>query len=137
MAETFTLAQANRALPLVRRIVEDIVRHHARWQEMLATCDMLIAANTADANERAAGLQDEIQRTAAEIDRFLAELEQLGVQFKGFEAGLVDFPAELEGRDVLLCWRLGETAVEHWHEMDAGFAGRKPIAGAIPEEEKT
>ncbi len=128
MPGSFTVAQANRTLPLVRRIVEDIVRHYTRWQEMVAKCETILAINSEPAQEQAEQLQVEIQRTAGEIDRFLKELENLGVQFKGFDVGLVDFPGTLHGREVYLCWRLGEAAVEHWHEPEAGFAGRQPIS---------
>jgi hypothetical protein len=72
--------------------------------------------------------QRELQALAQEIDGYIAELQELGVEFKGFDMGLVDFPGELGGRPVYLCWRLGEEAVEHWHEIDAGFAGRQPLS---------
>jgi hypothetical protein len=127
MGETpvFTVQQANRTLPLVRRIVEDLVRYHARWQEMVATFESLAAHRNEQTMLQAEALQDDIQRTAAAMDGFLRELEVIGVQFKGFDLGLVDFPGRLNNRDVLLCWKLGEPAVEHWHDVDAGFAGRR------------
>jgi hypothetical protein len=50
------------------------------------------------------------------------------VEIRGFEEGLVDFPGELNGRRVYLCWQLGEPAVEHWHEVDAGYSGRQDLA---------
>ena len=56
------------------------------------------------------------------------ELNDLGVQMKGPDIGLVDFPGEVDGHPVYLCWRLGESAVAHWHERDAGFADRRPLA---------
>jgi hypothetical protein len=54
-------------------------------------------------------------------------LEELGVVIKDLDAGLVDFPALRDGDDVLLCWRVGEPSVEFWHDLEEGFAGRKPI----------
>jgi hypothetical protein len=51
----------------------------------------------------------------------------VGCIFKGFEGGLVDFHSQLQGRDVYLCWRLGEPDVGHWHEIESGFAGRQPL----------
>jgi hypothetical protein len=102
----FTLEQANRTLPLVRRIVEDIVRTYARWQERVR----------------------EFEVVAGQL--LVAELEALGVEFKGFDLGLVDFPSEMNGRVVHLCWRLGEPAIQHWHEVGAGFAGRQPLTPA-------
>jgi len=57
----------------------------------------------------------------------LQRLKQYGCVLKDLETGIVDFPARLEGRDVLLCWRLGEESISHWHEVDSGFRGRQPI----------
>jgi hypothetical protein len=132
MPATFTVEQANRALPLVRRIVEDLVRDHARWREMIAACDSLAASSDERSQARAAELQREIQKIAGEIDSYLKELEAIGVQCKGeFDDGLVDFPARLGDRDVLLCWRIGEASVQFWHELDAGFAGRQPIVAEV------
>ena len=62
-----------------------------------------------------------------EIDGYMGELVELGVMFKGFDAGLVDFPGFMDGRPVFLCWQLGEDSVKYWHEEDAGFAGRQPL----------
>jgi hypothetical protein len=124
----FTVEQANRMLPLVSRIVQDVVTHYARWHELLASCESLLASNTQESTDEAARMQEEIQRTASDIDRFLAELAGLGVQFKSFEDGLIDFPSEIDGERVLLCWKLGEPAVEYWHHPDAGFAGRQRVA---------
>lgn len=124
----FTVAQANAMLPLVRRIVEDIVIGYRRWQERVREFEVVTANSRADEpDERAEQLQDEAQRLAADIDGFVAELTALGVEFKGFDQGLVDFPAVLSGRPVYLCWRLGEPSVQFWHDRDAGFAGRRPL----------
>ena len=60
------------------------------------------------------------------LQEFVNELRQLGVEPKG-PGGLVDFPAELDGRQVYLCWKLGESEVLHWHEIDAGFEDRQPL----------
>jgi hypothetical protein len=124
--KTFTIDQANRALPLVRKIVQDIVDEYARWQELVKALDVSAAAAARDAVELDR-LQRDIQSAAAAIDRYVGELNELGVEMKGMDVGLVDFPGELEGRPVCLCWRLGEPAVAHWHERDAGFAGRQPL----------
>ena len=61
----------------------------------------------------------------------MEELEQVGCVFKGFEEGLVDFYGTFEGRDIFWCWRAGEERIEHWHELDAGIAGRQPVPGAV------
>jgi hypothetical protein len=101
MSVLFTPEQADRTLPLVRRIVEDLIRHHARWSEMIAMCDSLLARSSDSNRDQVEGLQGEIQRTATEIDRFLRELSDIGAECKGFEQGLVDFPAETEDMVVL------------------------------------
>jgi hypothetical protein len=125
--KTFTIEQANRALPLVRRIVQDIVDEYARWQEMVKSLDVL-AASSARGTAEIARLQQDIQQAARTIDGYVRELTELGIEMKGLDVGLVDFPGEIGGRRVYLCWRLGEPAVSHWHELDAGFAGRQPLA---------
>jgi hypothetical protein len=71
--------------------------------------------------------QREAQRLAAEIEGCVHELMELGVEVRALDAGLVDFPGTLDGRDVYFCWMLGEAAVTHWHERDAGFNGRQPL----------
>lgn len=125
--KTFTIDQANRALPLVRKIVQDIVDEYARWQRLVKALDVAAAAAARDVAE-IDRLQRDIQGAASAIDRYVRELNELGAEMKGFDVGLVDFPGEIGGRPVYLCWRLGEPAVAHWHERDAGFAGRQPLA---------
>lgn len=125
--KTFSIDQANRMLPLVRRIVQDIVDEYGRWQEHVRALDVLAAGTRRDAGE-VERLQRDIQESARTIDRYVGELRDLGVEIKGMDVGLVDFPGEIDGRPVCLCWRLGEPAVAHWHERDAGFAGRQPFA---------
>jgi hypothetical protein len=127
-ARLFTPEQANRMLPLVRRIVEDIVQDYARWREQVGVLEVVAAGRRGDSppNE-AEKVEEDAQRLAADIERYVTELRELGVDFKGFDQGLVDFPAEIDGRRVYLCWKLGEDAVEYWHEVDAGYAGRQKI----------
>lgn len=127
-ARLFTIEQANRMLPLVRRIVEDIVQDYARWREQVGVLEVVAAGRRGDAPpDEAEKVEQDTQRLAADIERYVTELRALGVEFKGFDQGLVDFPAELGGRRVYLCWQLGEDAVEHWHDMDAGYAGRQRL----------
>ena len=120
---TFTVEQANRMLPLVRRIVEDLVVAHGAWQQSVGQFEIASSSNVADAER----FQRETERLAREIDGYLRELAELGVEVKGFEQGLIDFPSEFNGRPVYLCWKLGETSVAHWHDVDAGFAGHKQL----------
>lgn len=126
-AALWTPELANRALPLLRRIADDLVRAYDQWRSLVATFEVVSAGSDAAAQAEAERLQKEIQRHAADIAGFMEELEELGVECKSLETGLFDFPADREGRVVYLCWRHGERAVTHWHEVDAGFAGRQPL----------
>jgi len=128
MQPSYTVEQADRTLPLVRRIVEDIVVAHQRWRERILELDLLSSTVRADApSERATELEREVQRLARDIDAFERELAGLGIALKDRRMGLIDFPGEVDGRRVWLCWRLGEPAVRYFHELDAGFGGRKPL----------
>src|ERR1700738_5295902 len=130
--QLFTVDHANRTLPLVRRIVEDVVREHRRWQEAIVELDLLVSGVRADLPDpRAAALEKEIQSVAKEIDLFQAELETLGIQLKDRRIGLIDFPSELDGRRVMLCWRLGESSVQFWHDESSAYAGRQPLSPTL------
>ena len=74
-------------------------------------------------------------RLAQQINGYLDELSSVGCVFKGFDDGLVDFYSKLDGRDVFLCWRLGESEIAHWHELDSGFAGRQSLVPELIEEQ--
>jgi hypothetical protein len=125
----FTVEKANRALPLVRRIVADITAEHPRWRDLVARYELVAGGARSDLGEsnEMLALRHEVDRIAALIAGFVAELEQIGVTIKGFDDGLVDFYGNYEGRLVCLCWKEGEESVSHWHELEAGFAGRQPI----------
>jgi hypothetical protein len=136
----FSVEQANRTLPLVRRIVEDIVREHRRWQEKILELELVAstAASTAGTDrpdgtprdERVAAIERDAMAIARDIEAFERELEDLGIVLKDRRLGLVDFPGAIDGRRVWLCWRLGEPAVQYWHDLDAGYAGRQPLPAA-------
>lgn len=129
---TFTLAGANATLPLVSRVVADLVRLHAVWRAAVTSYEL--AQADADASEESAMAREarlEVGRLAGEIESCLEELEQVGCLFRDFDLGLVDFPAEHDGRIVHLCWQHGESEVTHWHELDAGYAGRQPLDDAF------
>lgn len=130
--QLFTVDHANRTLPLVRRIVEDIVREHQAWQDAIVELDLLVSGVRADhPDPRAAALERQIQAIARDIDQFQSELEALGIQLKDRQIGLIDFPSEMDGRRVLLCWRLGESTVQYWHDEESGYAGRRPLSPSL------
>lgn len=124
----WTAEQANRALPLVRRIVDDLTTCYAAWQDAVIRFEYATSKARAEAPDpEADALQQDAQKLAVEIEGFVRELDQLGVECRALDKGLLDFPGELDGRPVYFCWQKGEAAVDHWHELDAGFAGRQPL----------
>jgi len=126
----FTVEQANNTLPLVRRIVEDIVTGYRRWQVRIDEFEVVnVNVRPGEHDPRAEQLAGEAQALATEIAGYEAELAALGVRCKDHRIGLVDFPGTMDDRPVDLCWRLGEPAVQYWHEIGAGYAGRHPIPG--------
>lgn len=119
----FTPSEARKTLPLVRKIIKDILDTS---REMRLIADEI--GEEAEKNPR-------IQKMADDVEDFMAELEDIGCFFKdwNFQIGLVDFPAIINGKEVFLCWRSDEDNIMYYHEMETGFAGRK----IIPPEELT
>jgi hypothetical protein len=113
----FTPADARKTLPLVKNIVRDILE---------TTREMRLIAE--EVNN---GIEDDIRikKLASEVNGFLTELEEIGCYYKDtkFQIGLVDFPAMMNGVEVYLCWRSDENDILYYHEMDAGYLGRKLI----------
>lgn len=122
----FTVEEANRTLPLVRRIVEDVVSAHLDFIDRLDERRSLDPTAERDAARRAE-LEADLRELAGTINGYVGELNDLGVLFKGFDPGLVDFHALLDGRPVFLCWKLGEERVKWWHEVEAGYPGRQRL----------
>lgn len=106
----YTLEKANKALPLVERIVKDVRQVYREFRE---------AERKKDAEKH--------ESKKAELVSLLDELNSLGVELKGFEEGLVDFYTRKDGKLVYLCWKLGEKEVSYWHDLHTGFMGRKPV----------
>ena len=123
----FGLEEARSTLPLVSRIVRDIVEKTERMKEVYLKIRQE-AEDDADI-ERLEELQDRLHDLADERAGFVEELSNLGVELKDPNIGLVDFPARLDGRVVYLCWKLGEESIEHWHELTTGFDNREPVEG--------
>ncbi len=125
----FTVREATATLPLVRRVVGELLAAHPRWKELVARYELLCAPRRAEQgeSEEIQALREAASREAVRINDCLVELEGIGCVFKGFEAGLVDFYALREDRLVFLCWHHGEDQIGHWHEVDAGFDGRQPL----------
>ena len=128
MDRIFTVEEANRTLPLVSKIVADLVREHKIWEDKVREFELAtVGASPERPDAIAELLQIEAQRLARDIEGYIAELSDLGVICKGMDTGLVDFRGQIEGRDVYYCWKLGEPSVQYWHEIDAGFLGRQRL----------
>jgi hypothetical protein len=117
----FTVEQANKSLPLVKRIVADIVSTHDR-----ATKNQLRLEKAKGSDQQAA--QRELDASVDRLQDLVDELSDVGCELKDYQTGLIDFVGRHDGRDVYLCWKLGEEKITHWHELDTGFAGRKPVS---------
>jgi len=118
----FSLRQANTTLPLIRRIVTDVVQTHelaTGYQARLESINNLKEQGT---------LQEQIETCVDRLQELSDELAEVGCELKDYQAGLVDFVGRHEGRDVYLCWKLGEEHINYWHEIDAGFAARQPVS---------
>ena len=125
----YTPELANRALPLVRRIVDDILRVGPALRQAQAD---LVGAELEGAK---ATSSPQIRALEAELGEYFEELEQLGCSYKSwnYELGLVDFPAVIDGREVFLCWRSDEETVSHYHSETEGYAGRRKVPQFIPD----
>ncbi len=127
----FTIAEANASLPLVRAIAKDIAHLAADLRDRK---ERLSRALPADGGRLGQAYKEELEQARAEFERdqerlieYEHELRELGVELKDYFTGLLDFPCMMNGREVYLCWRLGEPEVAHWHELDKGFAGRQKL----------
>lgn len=132
----FTAEQANAALPLVRAITKDlselsreVIERRERLAALKSNGDRASASRDVYGEELAL-VEQELERDAERLKEYVEELRQLGVDPKNGPEGLVDFPAMIEGRPVYLCWKLGEPEVLFWHDLEAGFQGRQPLAAA-------
>jgi hypothetical protein len=127
----FTPEEANAALDEVRPLVEEMVAHRRAQLEAQEREEQLgarIAGNGAGIEPgEPAKATEEMERTVAGLAACVDRLNELGVQVKDLDTGLVDFPALRRGEEVLLCWRLGEDEVAWWHRPEDGFAGRRPL----------
>ena len=125
----FTAAQANEALVLVRKIVADIVDAYARLLAARARRQEL--SNMVGVEPELRRLQNRIDALVEQLSELHEELTAVGCVLKDWSSGLVDFPAVVDGRRIWLCWKLGEDQVSYWHELDAGFAGRKCLDAGV------
>jgi len=133
---TFTLDEAQDLLP----VLESLLRNAIDGKQLIESVDAEFQAtahkiflsggmslNVAHLAGRKAHREKAIQR----VKDAMAEIDAMGVEVKDLDIGLLDFPCEVDGQIVLLCWKLGEKAITHWHGVSEGFAGRKPVDDRI------
>ena len=129
---TFTFGEAQSLLP----VLESLLRTAISGKKLIESVDAELQ-ETAHRVFLAGGMflnivhlarrKAEREKTIQRVKDALAEIDATGVQVKDLDIGLLDFPCEVDGRTVLLCWKLGEKGITHWHGVSEGFAGRKPI----------
>jgi hypothetical protein len=120
----FTIEEANSLIPVVRPKLEKIKAQYEKIGALRET------AKSAASESGGGGMKSGTiyVKSLYEIGKLTTEFHELGVQLKDYTRGLIDFPCLRDGQVVLLCWQLGEAEeIEWWHEIEAGFAGRKPL----------
>jgi hypothetical protein len=138
----FTLEEAQSLLPVLESLLRTAIDGKklieavdAEFQELAHRVFLSggLLVNIIEAARRKAEREKTIQR----VKDTLAEIDSTGVRVKDLDIGLLDFPCQVDGRTVLLCWKLGEKGITHWHDTREGFAGRKPIDEKIARAKKT
>ena len=130
----FSVASANQTLPLVRAIVTDIVELFPEVRDREERLDRITRGRPKEErpgdpySEEVEQIREDLERDVERLQGFIDELHNLGVDFKDPVLGLVDFPAMRNGKEVCLCWKLGEPSVDFWHTVESGFQGRKSLA---------
>jgi hypothetical protein len=132
MRRFFTLAEATALLPEVERRLQEaqmatLARAHAEEQLTQERERILYSGGAAVDRKRVTRLAAEREAFRTIAEQEMEELRSLGVEVKDMEEGLVDFPTYYHLEEVLLCWKLGEQAIEYWHGLEEGFRGRKRI----------
>ncbi len=143
MAErTFTLDEAQSLLP----VLQSLLRTAIDGKKLIETVDnefqelahrVFLSGGLLLNIAQVARRKAEREKTIQAVKDALAEIDATGVQVKDLDIGLLDFPCEVEGSIVLLCWKLGEEGIAHWHTPSEGFAGRKPIDERIAKAKRT
>ena len=130
--KTFTLEEAQSVLPLVEALLNRALASKKAAEQIdgeLSTLSRRIHLSGGMSIDivKVASRRSDLERQIERARESLSEIDEIGVQVKDLETGLLDFPCNIDGEVVLLCWKTGETAIEHWHTVEAGFKGRQPI----------
>jgi hypothetical protein len=133
---TFTLDEAQMLLP----VLESLLRQAINGKNLIEAVDgelqetahrVFLNGGTLLNVVHLARRKAEREKAIRRVKDALAEIDATGVQVKDIDIGLLDFPCKVEGEILLLCWKLGEPTIGHWHGTSEGFAGRKPIDDRI------
>jgi hypothetical protein len=138
---TFTLDKAQSLLPILESLLRTAISAKKLMDEVEAEQQALhrrIYLNGGTFLDVVPLARRKAERAKSEqrAKDALAEIDSIGVQVKDLDIGLLDFPCEVEGQIILLCWKLGEKSITHWHGTEEGFAGRKPIDERIARSKK-
>jgi hypothetical protein len=123
-AHYYTAEEANALLPTLRPIVAGMLEARQRIVKAQPELWPMLEKAVGNGGSQKAG------RVLADFERIqkaVKAIEGYGLQLKDLNTGLIDFLSQRDGREVWLCWRFDEPSVAHWHDLDAGFAGRKPL----------
>ena len=127
---TFTLDEASSLLPRLSELLlqtQECKLRHDQHQDQIAEYTRRMSSNgdilERDLNET----RQELAKAAAEMSSLVEKVQEMGCELKDIDQGLIDFRAEREGREVYLCWKLGEPDIRWWHDLESGFAGRQPL----------
>ena len=132
MSKTFTLGEAQTLLPVVEALLRrartaGILASELESEMQQLSHRIFLSGGLHVDVTVAARRRAERDKAIQEAKDTLGEIDSIGVQVKDLEQGLLDFPFLMDGQTVLLCWKLGEAAIAHWHTEEEGFAGRKPL----------
>lgn len=132
MPRYFSLDQAHRTLPRVEQAVREAIEVKAQYQqadeELKDVSRRVMASGGMQVDRARVGELRQAREVAAQrLQSALDSIHEFGCQVKDLDIGLLDFPTLYRGREVYLCWRLGEKQIEFWHGVEEGFRGRKPI----------
>ncbi|MGA2348963.1 MAG: DUF2203 domain-containing protein [Terracidiphilus sp.] len=129
---TFTLDEAQSLLPVLESLLKRAIEGKQSAEQVQTGLSELARRIYVSGGMRVdvtkvANLRAEIETHVQRVRESIAEIDSIGVQVKDLDAGLLDFPCRLEDQVVLLCWRMGEPAIEHWHTVETGFKDRQPV----------
>ena len=141
MSKTFTLSEAQTLLPVLEALLRKAQAAGARAgeldREMQALSQRIFLSGGMHVNVAAAAKRRaQREKAVQEVKTTLAEIDEIGVQVKDLEQGLLDFPCVMDGKTVLLCWKLGEKEIGFWHTPEDGFEGRKPLDARFGKTER-